>query len=280
LHEMIPIHQSKQTSRSKIVINRLSELNDYDFGNPHRHEYFEFFCFIKGGGKHIIDFHEIEINSYSIQIVAPGQVHQVNRALDSFGFVCLFELESLNTSSDIQSFLFDHICFDLEERTPEYLVPEEKQSWFEMITQMMWEDYRNASEFSQMNIRATIQQLCVRCMEWDNQKSALRSGEYARFRRLLFQEFRNLKKVKDYANLLHVSEKSLNEMVKRNTGKSASTIIYDQVIVEAKRLLQTAISAKETAYNLNFDDPAHFSKFFKNQTGISPSEFQKQQINS
>ena len=176
--------------------------------------------------------------------------------------------------------MFDHICFDLEERKPEYIVPEEKRSWFEMITQMMWEDYQNVSEYSQMNIRAIIQQLCVRSMEWDDQKSALRSGEYAQFRRLLFQEFRNLKKVKDYASLLNVSEKSLNEMVKKNTGKSASTIIYDQVIMEAKRLLQTSISAKEAAYNLNFDDPAHFSKFFKNQTGISPSEFQKQQINS
>ena len=44
--------------------------------------------------------------------------------------------------------------------------------------------------------------------------------------------------------------------------------------MEAKRLLNTGISIKETAYALNFDDPGHFSKFFKTKTNISPSEFQ------
>jgi len=45
--------------------------------------------------------------------------------------------------------------------------------------------------------------------------------------------------------------------------------------MEAQRLLNTGMSAKEVAFDLQFDDPAHFSKFFKNQTGIPPSEFQK-----
>ncbi|MDC1385752.1 helix-turn-helix domain-containing protein [Crocinitomicaceae bacterium] len=44
-------------------------------------------------------------------------------------------------------------------------------------------------------------------------------------------------------------------------------------MLEAKRLLQTGMSAKEVAYDLNFDDPGHFSKFFKSKTGCSPSEF-------
>jgi AraC-like DNA-binding protein len=44
--------------------------------------------------------------------------------------------------------------------------------------------------------------------------------------------------------------------------------------MEAKRLLRTGMSVKESAYALNFDDPGHFSKFFKNKTGESPSDFQ------
>ena len=83
-----------------------------------------------------------------------------------------------------------------------------------------------------------------------------------------------MKKVKEYAEALHMSEKSLNDLVKKHTGQSTSKIIYKPLIMEAKRLLNTGISIKETAYSLNFDDPAHFSKFFKTKTGISPSEFQ------
>ena len=62
---------------------------------------------------------------------------------------------------------------------------------------------------------------------------------------------------------------------KSHAGKSASEIIYNQLIMEAKRLLRTGISVKETAYALQFDDPGHFSKFFKNKTGSSPSDFKE-----
>ena len=77
---MIPTHSSDKTNRGEVIVNRLSTLSDYDFSEPHRHNYFEFFCFLEGGGHHIIDFREVPIESNSIHIVAPGQVHQVNRA--------------------------------------------------------------------------------------------------------------------------------------------------------------------------------------------------------
>ena len=158
-------------------------------------------------------------------------------------------------------------------RIPEYLVPEDKQEWFDTILNSLWEDYTNESNYSALQIRTAIQQLCLKCMEWDQQNSPLFSNDYAQFRRMLFQDFRSKKKVKDFAAALNMTEKSLNEMVKEHTGNSASRIIYNQIVLEAKRLLLTGISAKEAAYELGFDDPAHFSKFFKAQTGQSPSEF-------
>ena len=100
---------------------------------------------------------------------------------------------------------------------------------------------------------------------------------YVSFRKLLLTNFREFKKVKEYAEQLCVSEKVLGELVKQRTGKSTSEVIYDQIILEAKRLLLTGISTKETAYSLNFKDPAHFSKFFKSKVGCSPSEFGKDQ---
>jgi AraC-like DNA-binding protein len=272
---MIPTHQSEKTQNTQVVINKLSTLNAYDFSNPHRHEYFEFFCFENGGGTHEIDFTKVPIQSFSMHIVAPGQVHHVNRELDSNGFVFLFQLESLHAPKELSSFLFDHICHDLEERIPEYIVPEEKHIWYRTMLDTLWEDYQAKSSFSDLQVRAAIQQLTLKCMEWDNQESSLYSNEYAQFRRLLFQKFRSMKKVKEYALELHLTEKTLNELVKNHTGKSASRVIYDQIVLEAKRLLLTGMTAKAAAYDLGFDDPAHFSKFFKAQTEISPSEFRK-----
>ena len=108
--------------------------------------------------------------------------------------------------------------------------------------------------------------------EAEDQKKPIVSIEYFNFRKLL-HNFSKMKKVKEYAEALHLTEKTLMKLLK-NILKSTSNIIYKQIIMEAKRLLNTGISIKETAYSLNFDDPGHFSKFFKTKTNISPSEFQ------
>jgi AraC-like DNA-binding protein len=270
---VIPTHQSDKTIRREIIVNQLSTLNEYDFDNPHRHDYFEFFCFIKGGGHHVIDFKKIPIESFSIHIVTPGQVHQVNRELDSNGFVYLFELGALEAPAPIHAFLFDHICYGVEELSPSYLFGEEQAPLLQFLTDTIWKAQTEKSALNQLTIQNAIQSLCIKCMETRGVEGKKQDSEYAAFRKLLFENYRSLKKVKDYAETLNISEKGLNEIVKSNTGMSTSQVIYNQIILEAKRLLQTGMSAKEAAYDLNFDDPAHFSKFFKSKTGYSPTEF-------
>ncbi len=68
----------------------------------------------------------------------------------------------------------------------------------------------------------------------------------------------------------------LNEQAKQHAGKTAQNVIYGLVISEAKRKLQYEVkSIKEIAFELGFNDPYYFSKFFKNHTDMSPTEFQK-----
>jgi AraC family transcriptional regulator, transcriptional activator of pobA len=272
---MIPTHNSEKTNRREIIVNRLSTLNEYDFSEPHRHNYFEFFCFIEGGGNHVIDFKKLPIKSNSIHIVAPGQVHQVNRELDSNGFVYLFELQSINGPSEIMDFLFDHICYGVDEIHPTYDINDRDHEAFKMLTDIIWNAQEGKSNLNHLLIQNAIQSLCIKCMELKGDNGVKAKSEYSEFRKLLFKEFREVKKVKEYADRLNITEKALNEIVKKQTGNSTSQIIYNQIILEAKRLLQTGMSAKEVAYDLNFDDPAHFSKFFKSKTNLSPSEFRK-----
>lgn len=270
---MILTHSSDKTNRREIIVNRLSGLNEYDFSEAHRHNYFEFFCFINGGGNHFVDFKKFPIQSFSIHIVGSGQVHQVNRELDSNGFVYLFEFDAVNGLSEIMEFLFDHVCYDVDEVSPVYTIDKKDQESFVMLTEMIWEAHSSSGSLKNLTIQNAIQSLCIQCMDSDQERGDKRKSEYAAFRKLLFKEFRTIKKVKDFSYHLNITEKALNEIVKAQTGKSTSQVIYNQIILEAKRLLQTRMSAKEVAYDLNFDDPGHFSKFFKSKTGCSPSEF-------
>jgi AraC-like DNA-binding protein len=73
---------------------------------------------------------------------------------------------------------------------------------------------------------------------------------------------------------LNVTADYLNKTVKNITGKSAKEHIQTKIIIEAKRsLLFSEISSKELAYELGFEESAHFNNFFKKITGQTPSEF-------
>ncbi|MFN4314372.1 MAG: helix-turn-helix domain-containing protein [Chitinophagaceae bacterium] len=96
------------------------------------------------------------------------------------------------------------------------------------------------------------------------------------FRKLLRDNLTSKKQVSDYANELCVTPNYLNRTVKRLTGSTASHHIHQQIIQEAKRqAAQSNVSMKEIAYFLGFDNIAHFSKFFKNNTGMNFTSFKR-----
>ncbi len=274
---MIPIHHFSEKKVEDIKVNELKTLNDYDFDNPHRHDYFEFFIFTNGGGVHVIDFEDFDIHSSSVHIVAPGQVHQVKRSLDSTGFVLLFPISIFQTNNLLYNFLFNHICYDVKENSPSYQFDLSTQIEVSKIATKIWHDYTTQQYLKNEYILSYLNLLCIFCerskkqsphKKYSNKNNAL----YFEFRGMVLLNYKTIKKVADYASALSISEKQLNEIIKIKTGESASTVIFKQVILEARRLLHTGMSVKEVAFELNFDDPAHFSKFFKTQTGISPSQ--------
>jgi AraC family transcriptional activator of pobA len=88
--------------------------------------------------------------------------------------------------------------------------------------------------------------------------------------------FRTKKFVADYAGELFVTANHLNRIVKKITGTPASSHIQQHIITEAKRqALDANVSMKEIAYLLGFEDHSHFSKYFKNNSGMNFSSFKK-----
>jgi AraC family transcriptional activator of pobA len=97
-----------------------------------------------------------------------------------------------------------------------------------------------------------------------------------RFMMLVSQNFVSKKMVTDYASELCVTRGYLNQVVKKVSGFTASYFIQHFVLSEAKKqALHSDQSMKEIAYQLGFDDTAHFSKFFKINCGINFTNFKK-----
>jgi len=81
----------------------------------------------------------------------------------------------------------------------------------------------------------------------------------------------------EYARDLAVSPTHLNRIVHQVTGQSASHLVNERMLREARRmLLYTSLSAAQIAYDLGFSDPAHFSRVFTKGTGMPPRAFRKQ----
>ena len=94
------------------------------------------------------------------------------------------------------------------------------------------------------------------------------------FLKLVSQHFLNIRKVSDYAAMLHVSPDHLNKVIKSNADKTASELIDEMLVTEAKAyLLYSKMSVSEIAYKLEFADPSHFNKFFKKPNNCTPLEF-------
>lgn len=97
-----------------------------------------------------------------------------------------------------------------------------------------------------------------------------------KFMQLLGNNFTTKKLVADYAAELCVTPGHLNRIVKKVSGFPVSHHIQQQIIFEAKKQAKySGRSMKEIAYSLGFDDTAHFSKYFKNNSGMNFSNFKK-----
>lgn len=73
---------------------------------------------------------------------------------------------------------------------------------------------------------------------------------------------------------LNVSAVYLRSLLKALTGQNTQQHIHEKLIEKAKEKLSTTdLSVSEIAYQLGFEHPQSFSKFFKTKTRLSPVEF-------
>ena len=76
--------------------------------------------------------------------------------------------------------------------------------------------------------------------------------------------------------MLNVSRVYLNEAVKAVTGVSAGEFIRSHAVLSAKRMLvHTDLDINQIAEELGYDDTSYFSRMFKKETGLTPSEFRE-----
>lgn len=100
-----------------------------------------------------------------------------------------------------------------------------------------------------------------------------------RYKQLLSQHFLTWRAVGDYADALAVTPDHLTRVVRQATGYTASELLQQMLLLEAKaQLRHTTKTVAEIAHLLRFADPSHFGKFMRKATGFTPQEYRQRPL--
>lgn len=80
-----------------------------------------------------------------------------------------------------------------------------------------------------------------------------------------------------YADKMCVTPKYLSKIVKETSGRSVPDWLSELLILDAKNMLRhTDMTIKEISARLNFPSQSFFFRFFKNHTGLTPTQYREE----
>lgn len=101
---------------------------------------------------------------------------------------------------------------------------------------------------------------------------------YTRWVALLETHYRDAWPVTRYAAQLGISVERLNRLVRAETGRTAQALLHERLVREAcRRLVHVAAPVSRIGFELGFEDPAYFCRFFKRHMGDSPRAWRARQ---
>lgn len=223
----------------------------------------------------------------SIFCIAPGQEITIDlKEYEKPSSVCLLFHPNLIHGTELGMHILDRFpFFSYNSNEALYISEEEKQFFMESMNRIRQEIKQEATTHNKNLLRLNIELLLEYLLRlYDRQfesRSPLNKEATNKFQQQLHEYYIHqedkeivLPTVEHFANLSGYSAKYFSELVKKDTGKSAQDLITSYVLdVAVKKLQQQDSSIKEIAYELGFQYPQHFTRFFSKQMGCSPKEY-------
>lgn len=225
----------------------------------------------------------------SMVFLSPGQVIQPNQMEQdgenqNDGWTLLFHPDLIRKSTlgqNIDSYSFFN--YDVNEAL--HLSDLEKKSVSEIILKIEAELNGNIDKHSQKLIISNVELLLDYSTRYYDRQFFTRTNQSSdlvvKFEKYLKEYFNSnlpsengLPTVKSCGEEMGMSPNYLSDLLKKETGSNAHEHIHQAVINKAKtELLGSTSPVSAIAYDLGFEYPQHFSKLFKNKTGMSPKDY-------
>ncbi|ASZ10521.1 helix-turn-helix domain-containing protein [Chitinophaga pendula] len=279
----IPYQQLPFSSTGQFHIFPLSSFISDLARLPHRHHHYQLIWFTQASGQHVVDFVSYELKDNLLFLLEPGQVHQL---LDSTreGHSIVFSEKFYFSNKQERETLFDfsHL-FDSSNGYMPIPLGKDAVAALEKLAELMYLE-RNNRYCNRGIIKHYLNAFLL--LAEREKKQAVGNIEPGtgdervwQLRRLVDQHFRTEHQAAFYADAFALTPKRLNEITRERTGRTVTELVHTRLVLEAKRNLAFSHkSIKEISYELGFEDPAYFSRFFKHHAGNSPQDFRDRML--
>lgn len=276
--------KSKTSELTGIEIIELKKLYkkdaslNHDPASPHRVGFHCLLYITSGIGKHFIDFSHHSITEGSFIFIQKNQVQAFDFANKPQGFLIIFTDDFF---ADIQT----------KVRLPS-IMPNNLTSLYNPVINMKNQlksscesllleitVVQNNKESDDLLMHLLFSALFLQVMREIPQSqsknlSDSRAKKFHSFVRLIESKDIPSREAADYASVLNMTYKSLNDICKLASNKTAKQLIDSETILEAKRKLAVEnIQVQALAYELGFDEVTNFVKYFKRHTALTPTQF-------
>lgn len=236
--------------------------------NPHKHNgYFEIIYLSQGAGTHYIDHKPYPIKPPIVFTITKEQVHHWDMTHMPAGYVLLLKKEFVDKSLDKE------LKRLLTTMGKQPAISLQYSSVIEKIFEALNED--NNFTVNEGLLKALLAKI-MESTTSQPQRSTHNQNIYFQFRELLNEHGVSTIHVAHYAKLLNTTAQNLNASCRKTNNQTATQVISEFIISEAKRLLfYTDQTVSQIAHTLGFVDSSHFTKYFKRYTSLTPVKFRR-----
>jgi len=225
---------------------------------------------------------DVKIQTKTNEIICLTEFHKVNISTVSNAKMIRFNRSFYCVIDHDSEVGCKGVLFFGASQLPKFIIPEDELEKFQTIWKMFELEIQSQDDLQLEMLQSMLKRfiiLCTRIYKSQNNYTALENGKVDIVREYNFlveQNFRTKHTVAEYADLLNKSPKTLSNLFSKLANKTPLQYIQDRRMLEARRLLRyTDKSVKEIAYEIGFEDLQTFSRFFKKQEGVSPTDFKE-----
>lgn len=223
----------------------------------------------------------------TLVFVAPGQVYGVDSkggAVKPSGYALVFHTD-LIAGTHLAKTIKDYTFFSYEVNEALHLSKKERKTIVDCLEKISSEIGQNIDKHSKKLIVSNIELFLDYCMRFYDRQFITRSNAnndiLIRFENLLNDYFKSdktldlgLPTVTYCAEELHLSSNYFGDLIKKETGSTALDYIQSRLIDEAKtKMFDASKTINDIATELGFKYQQHFTRLFKQKTGVTPNEY-------